>query len=507
MYKRLFLVTCVLLLGLFGTPAMANLPGVPLGPTFDADVDVGSPFGIGGMIYVGQDTYAGQTMDKYFMLAGGYDVWGTRDEFNYAYKNVTGDVRLSMGYKYQAWDNDWTKLGPMFRDGVADNARFYYNLVRRGTWDGTNLRWNQDRSAFQGRWATGAGATDIGAAYTKPAGVEKPVFLGIQRVSYKGLQFIESLVDWGTGAGWERSGSLALVNPILNQPGIILPALPDQTQLGVAMTAHRGSSGASHGLSESWVYGPQYEQNPRLVGPAPVFPTVTTPDGTCPQIPGFKIRSIKVGMGLAFPTTPAGAGWAAMNQLLDPPGEYPTGNPGEEEDTRIDQFVNLFDSSGRGEFSAANGYPDVTFPGIDDFVVNPGDPANGDDDNNFATEVLACIQLTAGLHIIGANSDDGTIVWIGGVEIGRSGEWKGASNADFLFEVATEGLYSFKARMLEGSGGASLELQEIIKNAQGQWVRILLGDVANGGSPVYVPEPATIALLGFGALSLLRRRK
>ncbi len=48
-------------------------------------------------------------------------------------------------------------------------------------------------------------------------------------------------------------------------------------------------------------------------------------------------------------------------------------------------------------------------------------------------------------------------------------------------------------------------MYEYVKNADSTWSRVLLGNVAKGASPVFVPEPATIALLGLGALALLRR--
>jgi hypothetical protein len=149
------------------------------------------------------------------------------------------------------------------------------------------------------------------------------------------------------------------------------------------------------------------------------------------------------------------------------------------EGIRISELINVRDT-GNGAFSEANGYPDESYPGIDAYEMPAQDPADGDDDNDFATEILGTIQLTAGLHYIGASSDDGTIIIIGGVEIGRTGEWKGTSNEDFLYMVEADGYYALRARTLEGGGGASIELHEIFMDG----TRILLNDVANGGSAV-----------------------
>jgi hypothetical protein len=70
-----------------------------------------------------------------------------------------------------------------------------------------------------------------------------------------------------------------------------------------------------------------------------------------------------------------------------------------------------------------------------------------------------------------------------------------------MFEAPTTGIYEFEAVGYEEGGGAYLELYEWLPDGS----MILIG--AEGGSPVYVPEPATIALLGFGGLSLLRIRR
>jgi hypothetical protein len=221
---------------------------------------------------------------------------------------------------------------------------------------------------------------------------------------------------------------------------------------------------------------------------------------------GFVIETVKAGFI---------DGWDRdeMNKLLDFGCTGPLclapdmPEPGLEEGRRISQYVNLFDSGDRGAFSAANGHPDATFPGIDPIERPAADPAAGDDDSAFATEVRAIIHLTDGLHVIGVNDADGTIIEIGGIEIGRSPEWKEASNSDFVFEVETPGYYTLRARHLAGAADAGFELHEFVKTEDGAWKRILLGDVANGGSVVYVPEPATVAVMGLGVWVLLRRKR
>jgi hypothetical protein len=412
---------------------------------FEYTQDIGGPAGIGRTTYEGYVWKNDKLSEQYLMMGGGADIWGTSDQFHYAYNMVSGDVRVSASFEWIVKTNDWAKYGVMLRDPANGGSSVQYAMADRGL---------ADYVGMQHREATGAGSGETGALWQ--SGVKS---LGIQKVTIEGLTWIEGLADFGDG--WQSVGIKLAKN------------LPAEVMAGVIITSHDNTH-----LAQSRVTDVRYQLNPSLV--ADDLGVVTVPasaDLGAPtsDVSGFKIRSIK-------PLVTDGWGYAAMNTLLDT-GMY-MGLPAQpgSEGSRIDQFVNVRDT-GNGAFSEANGYPDKSYPGIDPLEDPAQDPAAGDDDNNFATEILGCIQLTAGLHYIGASSDDGTIIEIGGVEIGRTGEWKGTSNEDFLFQVEADGYYNLRARTLEGGGGASIELHEIFMDG----TRLLLNDVANGGSAVFAP--------------------
>jgi len=462
MCKRLLVCFVVLLLA--GAQSFAANPvGI-----FDDTMDVGTagnPRGIG----IVQQLLGGG--DNYRLTGGGSDVWDSQDHMLFAYKGLSGDWRMSADFAWQTAGDWWSKTGVMVRASTAAESAYWGTMI-------TNTLQGHNETVFQGRNSTWEGSWGNSTGQ-----VGTPARLGIQRfdIGYANISIVESIADFGSG--WQMLGNAVTMN------------LPQTAVYGAFLTSHNNDW-----MAQANVSNVSYQQNPAMFTK---ITTVDNPGGNCMQQPGFMVRTIQ-----RSPWATGSWGYDQMNELLSTGScggelgyqDYPPGK-------RIEQLVNLFDNDGgHGAFSADNGYPDHSFPGLHPEpwkTIPSGDPLYDNGVDNYATEVIACIQLTAGYHIIGANSDDGTIIKIGGIEIGRTGEWKGDSTVDFLFKVLTAGLYTFEARMLEGGGGSSLELHEVLADG----TRILLGDVDHGGSPVYVPEPATVALLGLGGMSLLGIRR
>ena len=140
-----FLLICVVLF--FSASAFATPIGV-----FDFADDVGRD--AGKCIGYGITQYI--AADEYRITASGADIWGKDDGFHYAYKQMTGNVKVTMSGEWIQAPDGWSKYGLMIRNGtpgnVASNAVFYNVITNRA----------KDLVQLQGRTAVGNNAGNIG---------------------------------------------------------------------------------------------------------------------------------------------------------------------------------------------------------------------------------------------------------------------------------------------------------------------------------------------------------
>ncbi|HUT45874.1 MAG TPA: hypothetical protein VMX36_06280, partial [Sedimentisphaerales bacterium] len=276
----------------------------PVG-VFDDAMDIGNPLGIGRTVYEGYVWKGDMLTQQYLIMGGGGDIWGDWDQFHYAYKKVSGEVRLSACFEWIVFSNDSAKAGVMLRNSL-DGGSVHRFMTRRGL---------DDYAGLQGRVNAGGGSSEFGELWKD--GVQA---LAIQRVTVEGLTFIEGLADFGSG--WE---SRAI--------DLVLGGFDDEITAGVAITSHDDNQ-----LVQARVWNVNYERNTALIGELdlPVIPEESDL-GVCPSdVPGFSIRSLA-------PLVTDGWGYDAMNELLDT-GTW-MGLPAQPgtEGTRVDEFVNLRD--------------------------------------------------------------------------------------------------------------------------------------------------------------------
>ncbi len=464
-----FILFCVVLL--IAAPAYATPIGV-----FDFADDVGRD--AGKCVGYGITQYV--ATDEYRITASGADIYGKDDGFHFAYKQMTGDVKVTMKGEWIMAPDGWSKMGPMIRNGtpgnIASNAVNYFMLTRR----------DYKRVTLQKRDAVGDNSGKILEIKNQP-----PVALGIQRVTSGAYTIIQGLADFGSG--WVSNGMK------------IGPAIDEEALFGVAVTGHK--NGVKDGMAQAKITDVVYDTSPSLLGVVDI-PEAARVD-VCPtEISGFKTRTIKAGQGTDLGGDRWTESYPKMNEILDTGFIGATAGVVDFASSRIEQYVNFADGGDGFAFKEGNGFPSHSYPGIDPEPVRiaPADTSYGDvdppgGDDHFAGEALGCIFLTEGLHIFGAKGDDGAQLKIGDELVGQTTGWN--NTGQWLVNAAVEGWYPLEARFFEIGGGADWELYEWLPDG----TKILLNDTAAGGAPVLVPEPATIALLGFGGLTLLRIRK
>jgi len=141
----------------------------------------------------------------------------------------------------------------------------------------------------------------------------------------------------------------------------------------------------------------------------------------------------------------------------------------------IESVINMSQTGGdnNGAFT-----PDDQMPGI------PGTTGGMD---GIAGEITTYIELTAGMHTLIVNSDDGFRTTTGNINdilIPAAGEFsggRGAADTQYQVYASATGVYPFRTVWQEGGGGANIEWKEVLADK----TVVLINDDANGGPKAY----------------------
>ncbi len=162
----------------------------------------------------------GETSSGTFVLsAAGADIWGARDEFRYACKQLDGDGAIVAQVTNVSWSNAWAKAGVMIRESVSPASAHAFMLV---TPDG--------RRAFQNRRFTNSAACQ--SAHSNVEAISLPFWVKLQRQGNRFTGYYsQDGVNWIRQPDTEYAGSDASPNP----QTISMPA---RVYVGLALTSH-----------------------------------------------------------------------------------------------------------------------------------------------------------------------------------------------------------------------------------------------------------------------------
>ncbi len=165
---------------------------------------------------------------------------------------------------------------------------------------------------------------------------------------------------------------------------------------------------------------------------------------------GFAVRVHQARQDAGLVPSVSRADSQVRGTLVDPFTSDPFENQVPGRGFEIEGAVNL-EEEGReaGLFTAANGKADAMFPGI---------PGDADHDDQFAVELVGFLELSAGMHVFGVNSQDGFDLRVGpdarslfgASSLGQFNGVRPASEEDLMIVLVEEpGIYSFRLLQFE----------------------------------------------------------
>jgi len=144
------------------------------------------------------------------MGADGVDIWGTADEFRFAYKQLSGDGSITATVKSILWvpgSSDWSKGGVMMRETLDAGAKNAFVAITTGAGNGATFQWRP----------TAGGSSSSSRTLT---GISPPAAVKLVRQGnvFTGYVFLNGQ--------WQQEGTPATI------------AMGSAVYIGLALTSH-----------------------------------------------------------------------------------------------------------------------------------------------------------------------------------------------------------------------------------------------------------------------------
>lgn len=194
-----------------------GVSSVPVGWSFR---DIGAPASKGNVRY--RD-------GNYTVEAAGRDVWGTSDQFNFAYRTISGDVDVVARVQTLENTSSWAKAGIMIRSSLNANSAHAFVLASPG-----------NGIAYQRRPASG-----MASLHTSGGSGTAPVWVKLERRGSAVTAFRSS-----NGTTWQMIDSQTL-------------SLPSTFYVGLAVSSHDPATLATATFSNVTVGAPSSGSNQR----------------------------------------------------------------------------------------------------------------------------------------------------------------------------------------------------------------------------------------------------
>jgi putative Ig domain-containing protein len=226
---------------------VCSLPAVAFAAVPTTSVDIGQ---------VGAAGSTSASNGVYTLRASGVDIWGTQDEFRFAYLSLGGDGEVTARVDSLSAPSDWAKGGVMIRESLNADSRFAYTLIMPS--NGVNFVYRQSTGGS-------AGPSD---AYDRVS--RAPYWVRLRRVGNVFSGYVSA-----DGQTWRQQGSSVTITMGAN------------VYAGLAATSQLDGTLATTVFSNVYV-GP--------VGSSPPPPTTNR----APVISGTPPTSATVGVQYAF---------------------------------------------------------------------------------------------------------------------------------------------------------------------------------------------------------------